>query len=434
MRNTCFITILILLLGFIKLSLKAQDTAFIHLSDFIIHTDHVRYHDVGVGVDHPWGKPGHTISIYGNKYDKGIAIMSDWMTDSYVLYQLYGQFIRFTAIMGISDYASYPFEWAMIDTAGKWIKQYRGCKDNPDASGCDSLDQYIPGWPGNSDIDNQWVQLYDNNSPDRRIIMIRPACYTKVFLDGGETYHSGYIARSESYESPMDTIDINVTGKNMMKISAYPHGYQYEPFDDHDVFVSDCPWMDLITYANPKLYYIKSLKGISLVKSELTLNQFEQDTLHVILNPDTAYLRHVKYESSNPDVVTVVNPLEGIIEGAGGGTATVTATSYDGNYQDSCVVTVQGTSIGEIIGPGDIYTIVKNPSPLAQVEIDLSDFSDKSRVHVKVFNLSGKLLYVRNASADMLNINLKGIVEPGFYIIQIYSGHKYESSLLLLHE
>lgn len=434
MRKFFLISIFILLPGFIKFSLKAQDTAFIYLSDFVIHTDHVRYHDVGVGVDHPWGKPGKTISIYGNKYDKGIAIMSDWMTDSYVMYQLESQFLRFTAIMGISDYAHYPFEWAMIDTAGRWVRQYRGCKDDPDGLYCDSLDQYIPGWPGQTDIDNQFVELYENHSPNRRILMIRPACYTKVFLDEGEAYHSGYIARSESYESPLDTVDIDLSGKNMMKISAYPHGYQYEPFDDHDVFVSDCPWNDLISYANPKLYYIKSLKGISLDKSKLTLDQFEQDTLHVKLNPDTAYLKHVKYESSNPDVVSVVNPLKGIIEGAGGGTATVTATSYDGNYQDSCVVTVQGTSIGEIIGPVDISTIVKNPSPLSNVEIDLSDFSDKSRVHVKIYSLSGELLYSRGVHANRLHINLTGIAGQGFCIVQVTAAQKAGSTLLLLQD
>ncbi len=66
--------------------------------------------------------------------------------------------------------------------------------------------------------------------------------------------------------------------------------------------------------------------------------------------------------------------------------------------------------------------------------MDLSGFSKKSKVHVKVYSLSGKLLYSRYARANSLHVNLKGIAKPGFCIVQVTAAQKAGSTILLLQD
>ncbi|NBC83560.1 MAG: T9SS type A sorting domain-containing protein [Bacteroidetes bacterium] len=264
--------------------------------------------------------------------------------------------------------------------------------------------------------------------------MVRPACYTKIFLDENESYYSGYLARTEFFQSPLDTVDIDISDKNIMKIEAFPDGYQYEPFEEHDVFVSRCPWLDNMNYADAKLYFIKSLKGIALARSELTIDQHERDTLVVSFDPDTAYMKHVKFESMNTSAVRIVDARNGIIEGHGIGKATVIATSFDGNYQDSSIVTVN-----PLVGVFNTHEENKNiplksPSPLSNIEINLSEYSGISAVQVNIYSLTGKLLYANNTNSTSLNINLQGIAQPGLCVVQLITNHKSDSKIVLLHE
>lgn len=80
-----------------------------------------------------------------------------------------------------------------------------------------------------------------------------------------------------------------------------------------------------------------NVRGVSLNKTETVLPINSTETLLVIIEPANASNKNVIWESSNPSVVSVNN---GIITGKSHGTATITVTTEDGSYQDSCEVNV----------------------------------------------------------------------------------------------
>ncbi len=69
----------------------------------------------------------------------------------------------------------------------------------------------------------------------------------------------------------------------------------------------------------------------------------EENTIQVTMIPENATCRNVKWESSDPDIVTGCSSVDGdrcLLIAKKPGTATLTCTTMDGGYQASCVVTV----------------------------------------------------------------------------------------------
>ncbi|WP_425449554.1 Ig-like domain-containing protein [Dethiothermospora halolimnae] len=80
-----------------------------------------------------------------------------------------------------------------------------------------------------------------------------------------------------------------------------------------------------------------NVRGVSLNKTETVLPINSTETLLATIKPANGSNKNVIWESSNPSVVSVNN---GIITGKSYGTATITVTTEDGSYQDSCEVNV----------------------------------------------------------------------------------------------
>jgi uncharacterized protein YjdB len=78
--------------------------------------------------------------------------------------------------------------------------------------------------------------------------------------------------------------------------------------------------------------------GVHLDETELHLTKGDTDTLTAIISPEDATDKGVTWTSSDNSVVTVDD--SGHLKAVGGGTATVTVTTKDGGYTDSCTVTV----------------------------------------------------------------------------------------------
>jgi uncharacterized protein YjdB len=78
--------------------------------------------------------------------------------------------------------------------------------------------------------------------------------------------------------------------------------------------------------------------GVHLDETELHLTKGDTDTLTAIISPEDATDKGVTWTSSDNSVVTVDD--SGNMTAVGGGTATVTVTTKDGGYTDSCAVTV----------------------------------------------------------------------------------------------
>lgn len=87
---------------------------------------------------------------------------------------------------------------------------------------------------------------------------------------------------------------------------------------------------------------IKSVTGISLNSSSLTLKKGETSQLNATVTPSDATNRTVKYTSSNANVAKV--DANGKITAVGGGTATITASA--GGKNATCKVTVSVAQTG----------------------------------------------------------------------------------------
>lgn len=78
--------------------------------------------------------------------------------------------------------------------------------------------------------------------------------------------------------------------------------------------------------------------GVSLDQSSLTLDIGEETTLVATVTPSTATNKGVEWESSDYEVVDV--DITGKVTAIAAGTATITVTTEDGGYTDTCEVTV----------------------------------------------------------------------------------------------
>ena len=83
---------------------------------------------------------------------------------------------------------------------------------------------------------------------------------------------------------------------------------------------------------------IYKVTDVSLSPSTLTLNVGVEATLTPTITPDNATDKSVTWESSAPGVATV--DTNGKVTAVAEGTATIIVTTTDGNFEDTCTVTV----------------------------------------------------------------------------------------------
>ena len=78
--------------------------------------------------------------------------------------------------------------------------------------------------------------------------------------------------------------------------------------------------------------------GVKLNTETLELFTGNTATLTATVEPDNATNQNVTWSSSDPSVATVAN---GVVTAVGAGTATITVTTEDGDFTDTCEVTVE---------------------------------------------------------------------------------------------
>ena len=96
--------------------------------------------------------------------------------------------------------------------------------------------------------------------------------------------------------------------------------------------------------------------GISLDKTELTLEEGELESLKATVDPIGASDPTVIWASSDETVAVVSG---GVVKGLSSGTATITATTQDGGFTASCSVTVTAPNAGYTVKmPADTTTVI----------------------------------------------------------------------------
>jgi uncharacterized protein YjdB len=106
-----------------------------------------------------------------------------------------------------------------------------------------------------------------------------------------------------------------------------------------------------------------AVSGLTVSPSNTTLNVGETSYATATVYPSNATNKNVNWSSNNNSVATVNS--NGQIVGVSAGTAVITATSVDGGYSDTCVVTVKTSTIavsGLTVSPSNTTLNVGNTS------------------------------------------------------------------------
>ena len=141
------------------------------------------------------------------------------------------------------------------------------------------------------------------------------------------------------------TVDDSASGNYTMGISV-------EDFTDEEFESHDC---DVISAS---VQVVIPVTGVSLDKETLTVAQFE-DVIPLVatVTPANATNKELKWKSSDDTIVEVTN--DGVVTGMKKGTATVTVETVDGNFKETCVVTVNCThNVGHSV-PAEESTCLK---------------------------------------------------------------------------
>lgn len=124
--------------------------------------------------------------------------------------------------------------------------------------------------------------------------------------------------------------------------------------------------------ANCLVHITKDVSGISLNKSELSLESGKYETLSYTLNPQDAN-ESVIWSSSNPEVASVDE--SGTVTANKIGSAVITVTTVTSGVQASCNVTVTGSPITDMYWYGSSINIYKNQPQKGNLQISPSNYS-----------------------------------------------------------
>jgi uncharacterized protein YjdB len=161
---------------------------------------------------------------------------------------------------------------------------------------------------------------------------------TTIFVNGYETLNHTVAPQNatnknvtwSSNNSSVATVDING------KVTGIAAGSATITLTSEDGgLTSSC----VVTVANEVI----RVTGVSLNKTALTVSVNGTEQLAATIAPANATNKNVTLSSNATDVATV--SAEGVITGIAAGSATITATSEEGGFASSCVVTVQEAAI-----------------------------------------------------------------------------------------
>jgi len=137
----------------------------------------------------------------------------------------------------------------------------------------------------------------------------------------------------------------------------------------------------------PWIKGIINAEGISLNKTELTLEKDREEKLTTTFTPTDATNQQILWESRDEDIATVNS--NGFVIGIAEGETYIVATAVDGNYQDSCQVTI--TPYSGITLPTNTQTTQVYPNP-ASTETIIFDWGNNAVKQIEIYTLNGNLI------------------------------------------
>lgn len=147
------------------------------------------------------------------------------------------------------------------------------------------------------------------------------------------------------------------------------------------------------------------------------LNVGDDHPLGTTIAPDDAGDKTISWTSSDTAVAQV--DAGGVITAMSVGNSTITATTNDGNYTDDCVVVVIDTAINKVSSDNSNLGIKAYPNPTSKtLYIECANAT-----RIKIFNMSGQLIYSKQTSGIRSAINVSELNITGLVFVQVSSGH-----------
>ena len=202
----------------------------------------------------------------------------------------------------------------------------------------------------------------------------------KLVIPAGMTYIAGSASVADGLKATLGCASADWTEKSM-KFTMYGDG-DYSSNSNTKILTFSCkinsgavgsiiPQINEIVLSNTKFEEITTqvdttagivtvaqrpvaVTGVSLNKKVLSLNGGESETLIAIVSPENSTNKAVTWKSSDITVATVDN--NGKVTAITRGTATVTVTTEDGKFTDTCEVSVACSHTNTTVHPAKAST------------------------------------------------------------------------------
>jgi hypothetical protein len=164
--------------------------------------------------------------------------------------------------------------------------------------------------------------------------------------------------------------------------------------------------------------------GVEIDPSSLELYSGDTSDLTAIISPQDATNIDVIWGSDNESVATVDST--GKVTAVSEGTATVTITTVDGGYTDSCFITVAGPVWSEKI----TESIRLYPNPVT------GDYLTVNATHgswINIFDVNGRKVYSNQMTGESHRVYVRSYID-GIYIVQILDGGRSETRSLMINK
>ena len=258
---------------------------------------------------------------------------------------------------------------------------------NYGASSVSDYGTYVE-WSNNDIVNNSWGSNWKTPSIDDIRELINNCSWSWTSIDGKQ----GYTVKGNNGNS----IFLPAAGVKMgsvMKIGEWCYYWSSTPQSSDMVYIllstaSDVWYGSLNTMANLPIRPVADnpspnilATGITLNKSELSLEIGNTETLVATVTPSNVTNSSVIWSSSNTSVVSVNS--SGIVTANGAGSAVITASTTDGtNLSAVCNVTVNPAQIsGDVNNDGEINIADIN----AVIDVILGGHSD----HISACDVNG---------------------------------------------
>ena len=172
-------------------------------------------------------------------------------------------------------------------------------------------------------------------------------------------------------------------GRNYVSYSSTPTGYATPSTDTINGYNSGGGGGEEV-----------SVTGVSLNKDSTSITVGDTETLTATVTPSDATDKSVTWNSSNTNVATV---SDGVVTAVAEGSATITVTTNDGGFTDTCSVTVSGSDINY----GDGELLFGSGSGRNRINVTSVNFDDNLENNWTI-TTTGTTSFTQNSSYSQL--------------------------------